>query len=648
MKKGLIVFCVCFLFTLVTAAWYLKSGPAVFPLDDTYIHFVYADSIAGGDGLSFNRGETSFGTSSPLWTALLALCALPGADLYAAALALAVCFHCCSALLIYYICGALTAPDRKNAAGVVGALVYLAAGNMTWLALSGMETPLFHMLCLACILLFIKKGYSAPTAAVAGALLLCRITGLFLVVVLMFAELLQTRKRVPWMLSTIGIPLPWYGYHFLVTGGFLPVTARGKLLTYVDGGWDPERILSFYLAILKYLFFYEPVFLVLGCTFIAGCASLMRSDRTAPGMRRTGIWIVAAWLMLHLVVHGLLFRSLNQQMRYLGVLFPALSIVGTCLLFRILRNKRACIVVCGLLIAGCLCNQVRWRSWYHQNTDHMQRVYLDCARWIAENTDDSVIAAFDIGFIKYITGRYVVDLGGVTGDEVHPYLIRHDSGRLLRKKGATLVVYSRRPDCDVWNGIYRAAYDRQGLLQETGLASFGIDMYPTPSVTHSFQLDVRRIVAWVDPHSGAARALFTDAQGGSREAASLGNGLGLVAFAAEKSEIFVVPNMAQALQVSYRWRVLQDVAAGTTVKTWIAHADSQQRIFDKVHIPTHGVVPLDTWTPGRGIRETHLLWIPDTAPPGRYNVFVAANEPEAREIKAGEIFLKKASFINEY
>jgi hypothetical protein len=50
-------------------------------LDDAYIFFVYARNVATGQGWSFNAGETSFGTSSVLWTLLLALPALFGIDL---------------------------------------------------------------------------------------------------------------------------------------------------------------------------------------------------------------------------------------------------------------------------------------------------------------------------------------------------------------------------------------------------------------------------------------------------------------------------------------------------------------------------------------------------------------------------------------
>ena len=71
-----------FLTALGLCWYYLRGAPPVLPLDDAYIHFVYAENLADGNGLCFNAGRTSFGSSSPLWVALLALCARAGLPLY--------------------------------------------------------------------------------------------------------------------------------------------------------------------------------------------------------------------------------------------------------------------------------------------------------------------------------------------------------------------------------------------------------------------------------------------------------------------------------------------------------------------------------------------------------------------------------------
>ena len=67
---------------------FLHGQPAGLPVDDAYIHLVYAQNLAQGRGLCFNLGEPSLGTSSPLWVFLIRAL-LPGFAPEAAVRALA-------------------------------------------------------------------------------------------------------------------------------------------------------------------------------------------------------------------------------------------------------------------------------------------------------------------------------------------------------------------------------------------------------------------------------------------------------------------------------------------------------------------------------------------------------------------------------
>ena len=49
--------------------------------DDTFIHMQYARNLAETGELSFNRGDPSYGATSPLWVGMLALVHLAGGDL---------------------------------------------------------------------------------------------------------------------------------------------------------------------------------------------------------------------------------------------------------------------------------------------------------------------------------------------------------------------------------------------------------------------------------------------------------------------------------------------------------------------------------------------------------------------------------------
>ena len=606
---------------------FLRDSPAVFPLDDAYIHLAYARNLAAGHGWCFNPGQTSFGTSSPLWVVLIAMCIKTGIDPYHAALLLSFACHFFSAVLIFRITGGLLATAGTAVARKVypltAALLYILSGNVTWLSLSGMETPLFHLLALWCIFLYQKKGLGTATAIAAGALLLCRITGIFLVIPLLFSDALQ-RKRVTLKAAVPFLTAaPYYLYHGAVTGSLFPVTAAGKLLTYVDGGADASSALRFLSAFVKYLFLYEPSFLLLAGAALVAC---IHSVVTGT-VRQTGPVqaIILVWIVLHLGFHAGMFRSLNQHSRYLSILFPALSIAGiSAAAVTIRKNWLACAALACLLLL-CLSRHGYWKDIYYKNTRHMDTVYAECARWIAAHTSDAVVAAFDIGIIKYMTGRFIVDLGGVTTPSVHPYLETHSAGTLLRKLRVPLVVYSRVPDCDVWTGIYRSRYDRRGLLQQSRLVTFAANTYAAPSITHSFQLDVYRIDRWVPASlKSVSEVFYADIMDkkdipGER----ISGHLALVDIELQKDRLQLVENMAQYLEVTYFWKATEKIPARPVIRTVFANCRTGQIVFDKCHTPTHAVFPPDQWQPGRVIRENHTVWIPDSCPAGCYGVWIS-------------------------
>src|SRR3990172_2421110 len=58
---------------LIEAFVFLWPAPREFPMDDTYIHFVYADNLVSHGKLFFSEvNEKGVGATSPLWVFLLA------------------------------------------------------------------------------------------------------------------------------------------------------------------------------------------------------------------------------------------------------------------------------------------------------------------------------------------------------------------------------------------------------------------------------------------------------------------------------------------------------------------------------------------------------------------------------------------------
>ena len=61
------------LLTVATGWWFLSGAGPGFPLDDAWMHLVYARALAAGEGLAFNPGQPEAGVTAPLWTVLAAL-----------------------------------------------------------------------------------------------------------------------------------------------------------------------------------------------------------------------------------------------------------------------------------------------------------------------------------------------------------------------------------------------------------------------------------------------------------------------------------------------------------------------------------------------------------------------------------------------
>ena len=71
------------------------------PFDDTYITFRYALNLASGFGFVYNIGERVLGTTTPLWTVVLALMQAAHIPMELGALVLPLCLDVVTALLMF-------------------------------------------------------------------------------------------------------------------------------------------------------------------------------------------------------------------------------------------------------------------------------------------------------------------------------------------------------------------------------------------------------------------------------------------------------------------------------------------------------------------------------------------------------------------
>ena len=165
---------------LIAAALFLWPSPFEFPMDDSYIHFVYAQNLSEHGRLFFNDpAEKGVGSSSLLWVLALGAANRAGLSLHWAAKLLGILSLAGLGVGLFQLLRPLLPPWPSLA----GALLVVLSGHMIWFALSGMETTLFLALGVAALLCYREERW-AWLGVVLGLLAITRVDGAMLALVI--------------------------------------------------------------------------------------------------------------------------------------------------------------------------------------------------------------------------------------------------------------------------------------------------------------------------------------------------------------------------------------------------------------------------------------------------------------------------------
>ena len=213
------VWMVALLWTLAVAAR-LVVGPHV--VDDAYITMRYSRNLAATGALSYNPPDAVLGTSTPLWTAILAALASGGAAPEDAAVILSAVADLASIAVIVTTAGP-TFPAAAAALTIAARPAYVAYG------LSGMETSLYVLLVVT-FAATLSRGKVVAAGIAAALAALCRPDGALLGI-LGCGWLAATRawpKAVRFGAVVTLVCLPWAAYAFATFGSILPASVRAK------------------------------------------------------------------------------------------------------------------------------------------------------------------------------------------------------------------------------------------------------------------------------------------------------------------------------------------------------------------------------------------------------------------------------------
>lgn len=378
--------------------------------DDVFITYTYSRNIAEGRGFVFNPGERVQGTTTPLYTLLMAGVYLMTPDLLHAG-------NLLSAIFLLLACGLAVGLVREELSvyGRLAVAATLAASPIMYVSF-GMETLFYCALLMLAFWLW-KQGHRRAAMIAAAALTWARADGAVLGGSLWLAaawEAWQAGKsnprlsrlgRLPWELAMIYVMgiAPWFGFAWAYFGTPLPNTLSAKqeilqgVKFWVDGlGWwqtfygnNPLSLLAIPLIMLGvWRAMLRPTLrpLALWSMFFAAGYTILNVTAFWYYAPLVAVLIVLAALGGKWVAGLLLRRHLNRT-----------AVIG---------GSMALVAVSTVLAVAA--------AWPYGPPPPRVGTYRLVGQWIDRNSaPDSTILVGDLGIMGYYAQRRTLDTPGL-------------------------------------------------------------------------------------------------------------------------------------------------------------------------------------------------------------------------------------------
>ena len=422
---------------LVALARLARLIPGERTVDDAYITFRYARNLVEGHGFVYNPGEHVLGTTTPLYTLLIAGLALTSGSRDFPSLALAV-----NALAGAASVGLLYGLGKRlighRAPATAAALLWAVAPHSVTFAIGGMETDLAIALLLATSYAHVTGR--SHTMAILSALALLARPDTVILLGLLWLDLVLARRRIPWREGATALALlaPWLIFGTLYFGSPLTISAAAKSITYrLPPGADLVRLIQHFSTP-----FFEDAFLgsywrLIGFAvylLLCGLGGLrvVRRDRRAWPL----LAYPYAYLIIFAVANPLLFRwylSPPLPFYFLFIVAGVWAIardVGESVNQRISKATSLPVYQCTVILftaAALACTLNAWDLHPDHGPDRpapemawfkLELLYAQAADVVrAQAAPGDTLCAGDIGVLGYGTGLRILDTVGLVTPE---------------------------------------------------------------------------------------------------------------------------------------------------------------------------------------------------------------------------------------
>jgi len=363
-------------------------------IDDAPITYRYAENIAHGKGFVYNEGEKVLGTTTPLFTLILAGFNYIGFDVFFTSNAIGLISAIISIVLIYLIL-----KDMGHArVGLLAAFFLAIVNDFVIYTMNGMETSFYILLIILSFYLYSKEKY-LWCGPIMGLTFLTRPDGL-IVAAIIFGHYLFTKRKIPLKMGMVFAltVLPWIIFSWVYFGNFLPQSLVGKQLH--------TKIEPFFLRILG--FFYDRVYLILMPFLLTGILFLIKN-------KERKLYPLLSWSILYITAYVIV--NVDAYAWYFIPMVPVFIILASYgiinfvdIIKKILKNKFVpkllVMFVCLLILA----TSILGASHYINKVDSNWRNYRQIGFWLKSNTEeDSSIMIGAIGYIGYYSDRRIID-----------------------------------------------------------------------------------------------------------------------------------------------------------------------------------------------------------------------------------------------
>lgn len=582
-------------------------------LDDTWIHVRFADSISGGEGLSYNDNTVTTGATSPLWVLLLAgVYSVTNPDVYQQvdiAIAMSAIGYF---LAVWSITGLGWWATRNIWIGLGAGLITALTGRFLWMGLAGMEITTFTMLTILALWshaydirerlpLGWRTGILAALSTLARpeAYLLMTLIGLDSFVVQTWRDFDESEARKQHILNG------WRGCAaYIVLAGSYPLTSLLISGHPLPNTFRVKSALGREFPDLPHAYLWAPnnehgpILIALAAI---GLIYLLWQSR----QRQSPHLLWASWATLFVL--GVLMlgsqRFVVNNSRYVAPSIPfhaLLAMSGIWAIYELLKTRFSIdwlkyvphVAGVALVIIVFLRGYDNARG-VPNNVKQLRQMHIGVAEWVINNTrEDATIALNDVGAIVHISDRRVLDLEGLVSEEVieatagtADYTCEHDlqlARLMLKEKPAIVAVFPWFYPCLTgWDG----ALQPETVFSITGgtVIAGGEMIVYTPQWQN-----------WPVLDSVSKEAIRIDAH--------YQNGITLAAYQTEQVD--------NGLLVTFWWEVGQDISENYHVFVHLYDADGE---FIDQHDsrPQNNQFETWWWRSGDIVRDSHLIDLDD-------------------------------------